>query len=139
MQMKMSLLLIVFLCSPSMAGPAKKATHVQRKVSSIECTFVKWPYADKVITKENIAMLKKLDRNQVRSYYLNEITSTPVQKELAYGLYDFLISTEHNENIRAFLELTSYSSDLKTAAPKTLNQKEICELAKHVSVELPQN
>ena len=83
-------------------------------------------------------MLKKMDRNRLRSYYLNEITSAPVQKELAFGLYDYLISTEPNENIRVFLELTGYSSDLKTATPKALNQKEICDLAKHVSVELPQ-
>jgi hypothetical protein len=135
----MNLLLSMLLGSLVMAAPQVKNTKAPKTVSSFECSFVKWPYQDRAINKENINILKKLDRKLVRSYYLNEISTSPVRKELASGLYHYLISTEPNENIRAFLEITSYGAGLSTSETKSLNRTEICEYAKHVAVDLPEN
>lgn len=80
--------------------------------------------------KAQLAELKKASREDLFQGLLFEITKKdlPVKPGKARIVSNYLVSTEPNEDKRAFIKLLKVSSDLETTAPRTLELKEICEL-----------
>ena len=136
--MKSKILIAICFTLLAPSGHAAKIKQARKVASSpAGCTALEWPFRGAKIQKKDKLTLMAMDRAQVRSFYIYEISSPKMRADLASGLEDFLSSVEPNAEMRAFYELTRTAAELNSAHPQALPRNEVCDLLNHVGNRLP--
>lgn len=93
-----------------------------------ECKTVPWPYS-KNISKLKLNVFESDKRTNLYYYLYSEIVSENKAKvpNLGLKIYQYLVSTEQNEDTRMYLQSLSWMTDLETKTPKFLSKKELCD------------
>lgn len=93
------------------------------------CKATKWPFAktNKQLKAEN---LKVIPRDHLYSYLYYELSADPQTKDkkLAQQLFNFLKSTEVNNDKYQMIQALEWAADLETKKPNTISIKELCQI-----------
>lgn len=96
--------------------------------SAYTCDAVKWPFPDTEVEK-SFFIKNSLPKKDLFSYFLYEMTKEKKDKKKGIKLKEYLLELEENQDMKNFIKLLAYSSNIDTTEEKkVLEKKEVCEI-----------